>query len=108
MRLWFSGWEPQDFKRNPVHYLETQQRSGYEPYRELIQTVAASMHSGAKLIMHLGETPKENMAELIEPLLAPEFATSYVGREGVSDTESHGLTDKGATIAHWYLFAERA
>lgn len=107
MRLWFAGWEPSDFKSEPERYLETEQRTSYEPYREFAVACASSLKPGGRLILHLGETPKENMAERIAPLLAPEFEVVHIGRENVEDTESHGLTDKGATIAHWYLFAER-
>ena len=107
MRLWFAGWEPSDFKSEPARYLETEQRTSYEPYSEFATACASSLKPGGRLILHLGETPKENMAERIAPLLAPEFDVVHVGRENVEDTESHGLTDKGATVAHWYLFAER-
>lgn len=107
MRLWFAGWEPGDFKTEPARYLETEQRSSYEPYREFAVACASSLKPGGRLILHLGETPKENMAERIAPLLAPDFEVIHIGRENVEDTESHGLTDKGATVAHWYLFAER-
>ena len=107
MRLWFAGWEPSDFKTEPSRYLETEQRSTYAPYREFVVACSKSLDSGGRLILHLGETQKENMADLISPLLEPEFRVVYVGRENVEDTESHGLSAKGATIAHWYLFAER-
>jgi hypothetical protein len=108
MRLWFAGWEPDDFKTEPSRYLEMEQRSNYDPYREFVLASAASLKPGGRLIMHLGETPKENMVDLIAPYLEPEFKVVFAGRENVEDTETHGLTDKGATVAHWYLFAERA
>jgi hypothetical protein len=57
--------------------------------------------------MHLGETPSVNMAEELAPIVAPQFEVAHIGRECVRNTESHGLTDKGATVAHWYLFARR-
>lgn len=107
MRLWFAGWDPADFRSEPARYLETEQKVSYEPYQDFATACAASLKPGGRLILHLGETPKENMAERIAPLLAPEFEVVHVGRENVEDTESHGLTDKGATVAHWYLFAER-
>jgi hypothetical protein len=107
MRLWFAGWEPEDFRSEPDRYLETEQRVSYEPYRQFALACAQSLAPGGRLILHLGETPKENMADLIAPLLEPEFRVVFAGRENVETTESHGLTDKGATVAHWYLFAER-
>jgi hypothetical protein len=107
MRLWFSGWDQGDFRSEPARYLETEQRTSYEPYREFALASAQSLRPGGRLILHLGETPKENMADLIVPMLEPEFRVVFAGRENVEDTESHGLSDKGATVAHWYLFAER-
>jgi len=108
MRLWFAGWDKDDFKFEPTKYLETEQRDSYEPYREFAASCANVLKPGGRLIMHLGETSSDNMAEKIVPLLEPTFNVVYVGRENVENTESHGLSDKGATIAHWYLFAQRA
>lgn len=108
MRLWFSGWDPDDFKVQPERYLETEQKISYEPYGEFARQLAPSMKAGSRLILHLGETSSERMSDEISPLLAPYFDVRYIGREDVGDTESHGLTDKGATVAHWYLFAERS
>lgn len=107
MRLWFSGWDASHFRTEPSRYLEMQQRTSYLPYRDLSVACARSLRSGGRLILHLGETAGENMAHKVVPLLEPEFDVRYLGRENVTDTESHGLKDKGATIAHWYLFAER-
>lgn len=108
MRLWFAGWAPENFQSEPTRYLETEQRLTYEPYRDFASSVASRMRPGARLIFHLGETKTVRMTDEVAPLLAPYFDVVHVGREDVGDTESHGLTDKGATIAHWYLFAERS
>lgn len=107
LRLWFSGWDASHFLVEPNRYLETQQRTTYLPYRDFSLACGRSLPRGGRLILHLGETAEENMAQKIIPFLEPEFAVRYLGRENVTDTESHGLKDKGATIAHWYLFAER-
>jgi hypothetical protein len=55
--------------------------------------------------MHLGETSRIDMTSRVAALLAPRFEPLYAGRECVADTESHGLSDKGATRAHGFLFA---
>jgi len=107
MRLWFAGWDPADFKVEPDRYLETEQKAGYEPYADFLSVCARMLKKGGVLVLHLGETPKENMAAMIGPMLEPTFQKVHVGRECVVDTESHGLSDKGATVAHWYLFATR-
>ena len=107
MRLWFAGWEASDFKIEPARYVEMEQQSSYAPYRDFSKTASAILRSGGMLILHLGETPSENMVDHIRPLLETDFTILYAGREGVENMESHGLRDKGATTAHWYLFAQK-
>lgn len=105
MRLWFSGWEPGDFKKEPSRFLEVEQRRHFDVYGEFAGSMSRLLKPGGLLVMHLGETATVNMATAIEPFLAPYFNVKFVGRESVMDTETHGLQDKGATVAHWYLFA---
>jgi hypothetical protein len=105
MRLWFAGWQPEDFKTEPAHYLETEQRNSYSPYREFAEAMANVLKPNGLLVMHLGETKRANMAARIIPEIADYFNVEFHGRESVEDTESHGLSDKGSTIAHHYLFA---
>lgn len=107
MRLWFTGWEREDFGSEPKRYLETEQRQNFSAYGEFAAAMHGLMRPGGVLVMHLGETASVNMAEELSPLIDPLFEIQHVGRECVLDTESHGLRDKGATVAHWYLFATR-
>jgi hypothetical protein len=107
MRLWFAGWDPLAFQTEPKRYLETEQNTSFAPYAEFAASSARLLRERGMLVMHLGETSTLNMVEHIEPHLSPLFDVQYVGRECVADTESHGLRDKGATTAHWYLFARK-
>ena len=107
MRLWFAGWEPEDFKSEPEQFLEMEQRRGLSVYESFFSAMERVLKPGGILVMHVGETAKVNMAAELRPLLEPGYEFSFMGRESVTDTESHGLTDKGATVAHWYLFARR-
>jgi hypothetical protein len=104
MRLWFAGWTPDDFKHKPNGFLEVEQREHFDVYREFANSMHQIMKPGGALVMHLGETATINMASAIQPMLSPYFDIRFIGRESVSDTESHGVSDKGATVAHWYLF----
>lgn len=105
MRLWFAGWTPEDFKQEPKRFLEVEQRSNFDAYGEFAESMARVMKPGGLLVMHLGETATVNMATAIQPMLSSHFDIQFVGRESVTDTESHGLRDKGSTVAHWYVFA---
>ena len=106
MRLWFCGWGPDDFHRRPQDFLERKQRTSFaDSYRSFLESMHRVLRPDGLLIMHLGETRRLNMAEEIAPLLADRFSVIHVGRECVADTESHGLSDKGATLAHGFVFA---
>ncbi|MDA8346972.1 MAG: hypothetical protein M0Z66_16130 [Thermaerobacter sp.] len=107
MRLWFAGWEREDFASEPKKYLETEQRQDFAPYGDFATAMHRLLRPGGVLVLHLGETASVNMAEELGPLIEPLFEIHHVGRECVLDTESHGLRDKGATVAHWYLFGTR-
>jgi len=107
MRLWFAGWDPIDFQTEPKRYLETEQKTSFDAYSDFARSSARLLKDGGILVMHLGETATLNMVDQIRPHLAPLFDIAFAGRECVVDTESHGLSDKGATTAHWYLFAQK-
>jgi SAM-dependent methyltransferase len=107
LRLWLCGWDPSDFKSSPLAYLESQQRLAFKPYEEFGAACARHLRPKGLLIMHLGETARMSMSREIMPYLEQNFAIIHLGRELVTDTESHGLRDKGATIAHEYLVAVR-
>ncbi|BBX66597.1 hypothetical protein MPSYJ_00580 [Mycolicibacterium psychrotolerans] len=105
MRLWFAGWDPADFKTEPKKFLEVEQKDHFGAYGEFAESMSRVLKPGGLLIMHLGETATVNMATSIQPLLSEHFDICFAGRESVTDTESHGLRDKGSTVAHWYIFA---
>jgi SAM-dependent methyltransferase len=107
LRLWFTGWDRDDFANEPPRYLDFQQRTSMGPYGEMAEAMHRVLKPDGLLIMHLGETSTLNMADTVAPEISPWFDIVFVGRENVEDTESHGLRDKGATVAHWYLFARR-
>lgn len=105
MRLWFAGWDPSDFDTQPKRYLESQQHKSFDVYREFAAATKRLLKPGGLLIMHLGETASGNMVEDVSPHIEDDFEVIFAGREGTENGESHGLTDKGATRAHWYVFA---
>jgi hypothetical protein len=107
LRLWLSGWAPEDFKTAPASFLEVEQAKSFLPYAELSRAMHAVLKPGGRLLLHLGATRSVDMAAEIAPHLQRHFEVVHVGAEDVSDTESHGLRDKGATVAHTYLFARR-
>ncbi|MGP5165597.1 hypothetical protein [Arthrobacter rhombi] len=107
MRLWFAGWEPDDFQSRPGQFLEAKQARGMSVYSDFSDKMADVLVPGGTLILHLGQTKTMNMASEIVPLLEPKFEIAHVGTESVENGESHGLRDKGATVAHSYVFARK-
>jgi putative RNA methylase family UPF0020 len=106
MRLWLCGWDPDDFRQRPDEFLERKQKTNFEDsYKGFLKSMHLLLRPGGLLVMHLGETRRMNMTEQVVPLLEDRFSVIHIGRECVAHTESHGLTDKGATLAHSFVFA---
>ncbi|UTI65882.1 hypothetical protein NBH00_06625 [Paraconexibacter antarcticus] len=108
MRLWFCGWSPEDFRDRPAGYLESEQKHGFDDaYRRFFRAMHETLREDGLLVMHVGATHKFDMAEHLLPLLAPEFRLIYDGAEHLDGPESHGLSDKGSTVRHHFLFCRR-
>ncbi|MDQ4145488.1 MAG: site-specific DNA-methyltransferase [Actinomycetota bacterium] len=107
MRLWFCGWCPDDFRKRPDEFLERKQRTDFDgAYQGFLRAMHRVIRPGGLLVMHLGVTRDLDMAARIIPQLSSAgFSLIHLGRERVADTETHGLTDKGATVAHGFVFA---
>jgi hypothetical protein len=106
MRLWFCGWGPEQFSRPSDAFLERRQRTTFDAaYLGFLGSMRRVLRPRGLLVMHLGETPRIDMTQRISELLRPGFDLIHAGRECVADTESHGLSDKGATRAHGFLLA---
>ena len=109
MRLWFCGWKANDFRERPAGYLESEQKRDFSlAYRRFFEAMHGVLAPGGLLIMHVGATLKFDMAKELVPLLSPEFRLLYDGAEHLEGPESHGLSDKGSTVRHHFLFCRRA
>jgi hypothetical protein len=108
MRMWFAGWEPEDFSSKPEHFLETQQKTSMDSYSVFSKVMAGQLKDNGLLILHLGVTKTRNMAEEIAEQITNDFKLISIVQEDVRRTETHGLTDKGKkTTEHAYLFARK-
>lgn len=109
LRLWFCGWSVSDFRERPAGYLESEQKRDFSlAYRRFFQAMHEVLTPGGLLVMHVGATRGFDMAEHLLPLLAPEFSLLHDGAEHLEGPESHGLSDKGSTVRHHFLFCRRA
>jgi SAM-dependent methyltransferase len=106
MRLWFCGWSASQFRDRPGEYLENEQRFDFDAaYRRFLKAMHRLLKPDGLLVLHVGATRRVDMAARIAPLLTPDFALLHEGVEHLDAPESHGLSDKGATLRHAFLFS---
>lgn len=104
MRLWLSGWEPEDFSNANMRFLEGQQRKDINIYDNFFKMAYNVLKQNGKIILHLGKTEKYDMADLLSSIAQKYFIEVCRGDESVKNIEKHGIKDKGGTTYHQYLF----
>lgn len=104
MRLWMSGWKPDDFKSKKFEFLEEKQKKNLEIYSNFFEHAHTWLKPNGKLILHLGKTKKFDMAKELAVLSSPYFDVIHMFDEDVAGSEKFGIRDQGATVAHQYLF----
>ena len=98
IRLWFSGWEREDFDKRPRQFLEMRQQESMRVYEAILRQAKERLKPGGSLIMHLGKSRKCNMGQELSRLAKPWFSHMDLFEESVAHCESHGIRDKG-TVA---------
>ena len=104
MRLWLCGWNNEDFKNADKLFLDSKQKKDFSIYASFFEMCNRVLKENGKVILHLGKTPKIDMAEELQKYSSKYFNTVYYGSETVSNIEKHGIKDKGNTIEHEFLF----
>lgn len=104
MRLWLSGWEPEDYANANMRFLEGQQKKDINIYDKFFKMADNVLKPNGKIILHLGKTEKYDMANLLSSIAQKYFVEVCRGDESVKNIEKHGIKDKGGTTHHQYLF----
>lgn len=104
MRLWLSGWEPEDYANANMRFLEGQQKKDINIYDKFFKMAYNVLKPNGKIILHLGKTEKYDMADLLSSIAQKYFVEVCRGDESVKNIEKHGIKDKGGTTHHQYLF----
>lgn len=104
MRLWMAGWEPADFVDRREMFLEHQQRDSLDIYSKFFAVAASWLKPDGRLIMHVGQNKKWNMADELIPRAQEWFRLVHAFDESVAGRESFGISDQGSTSTHQYLF----
>lgn len=107
MRLWFVGWESEDFKQADIDFLEAKQKKDMDVYYDFFEMCASVLKTEGKIILHLGNSKVCDMAEELAKRSTKHFDEVFRGAENVTDIEKHGIADKGATFEHQYLFLQK-
>ena len=103
MRLWFCGWEKEDFLVEPRRYVDERQKQSFTVYQAVLRQARERLKQGGVLVLHLGKSRKSNMSDALERVSAPWFRVVDRFDESVTHTESHGIRDKGTVTSHQYL-----
>lgn len=103
MRLWFCGWEAEDFKLRPQQFIDERQKRGLEIYESIFRQARERLKPGGVVVLHLGKSRKCDMGESLAKLGAHWFRVADLFVESVQHCESHGIRDKGTVTDHQYL-----
>lgn len=100
IRLWFCGWEKDDFTSKPRHFLELRQKQTMRAYEDILRQSRERLKPGGVLVLHLGRSSKSDMALELGEIAKTWFRVCDVFEESVTHTESHGVSDKGRVTGH--------
>lgn len=103
MRLWFCGWEAEDFRRRPRAFLDERQKRSFEVYYPILRQCRERLKSSGVAVLHLGASKKCDMAKELARVAKSWFRVADIYSECVAHCESHGIRDKGTVISHQYL-----
>jgi len=103
LRLWFCGWDNNDFKCKPSLYVEEKQKTSFAVYDNVFRQARERLKKNGVLIFHLGKSVKCNMAEKIIERSKKYFLKYDLFDESVTHCQKHGIRDKGTVTSHQYL-----
>ena len=103
MRLWFCGWDREQFDSEPQRYVDVRQKRSFAIYEPVFRQARERLKSGGVMVLHVGKSHKSDMADALSKVAAPWFRVVDRFDESVRHTESHGMRDKGTVTSHQYL-----
>ena len=103
MRLWFCGWEANDFQERPLAFVDERQKHSFDVYFPILRQCRERLKSDGVAVFHLGASKKCDMVKEFARIAKPWFRVADIYTECVSHCESHGIRDKGTVVSHQYL-----
>ena len=108
LRLWFCGWDADDFHQTSLQFVERQQTQSLDCYVDFYVVCRKLLQDEGLLIIHVGSGSKDRLVDGLRDLAQPGFRLVGETVEDVAELEQHGLSDKGKrTTSHHLLFLRR-
>lgn len=109
LRMWFCGWNADDFHKKSLGFLERQQTKSLSCYEDFYEVCCKLLRADGLLIIHIGSGKKDRLVDGLRDLAQPRFRLVAETVEDVAALEQHGLSDKGnRTTSHHLLFFRRS
>ena len=103
IRLWFCGWELEDFHSKPLLFLDEKQKTSLSIYEVIFRQARERLKPEGVFVLHLGKSKKCDMAGELSKIARNWFRVTDLFSENVTQCESHGIRDKGAVTDHQFL-----
>jgi DNA modification methylase len=103
LRLWFCGWDLEDFRSKPLMFVDERQKMDFSVYESIFRQARERLRKKGVVVFHLGKSKKCNMANELSRIALKWFKVVDVFIENVTHCESHGIRDKGTVKDHQYL-----
>ena len=87
MRLWFTGWEAEDFRVQPASFVDERQKRGFNVYEPVFRQCRERLKRGGVVVLHLGGSRKCDMAEELGRVARPWFQVADTYVESVAHCE---------------------
>lgn len=107
MRLWFSGWEAEDFLARPAEFVDERQKKSFAIYESIFRQANERLKPGGYFAVHVGKSNKCDMAAALQQVGEQYLHLTDWFSESVEHCESHGIRDKGTVTHHQYLLFEK-
>lgn len=106
LRLWFCGWDIEDFRSKPLMFIDERQKIDISVYESIFRQTKERLKNNGVCVLHLGKSTKCDMAEELKRISKRWFKAVDLFNESVEHCESHGIRDKGTVTSHQYLILQ--
>ncbi len=103
IRLWFSGWEKQDFISMPPRYVDEIQKKDMRIYDCIFRQAKDRLKDDGVFVLHLGKSKKCDMGTTLLTIASNYFQGRELFSESVAHCNKFGIKDIGTVTDHQYL-----